>query len=213
MHKRAAIVGLSTLWLVTANCGEPFAIVAGGGGGAGGAGGAGATTGTGGTTTTPGTKQGDKCSAAGADPCDAGLYCRTKDCKTGTCEQLPTAEGQAWNPVCGCDGTLYWNADLAIASDVAFQLTTECDQNKLVTCSPTSNPCAHDDNVYCNLHAGGTSSACTPPKGYCTKLPETCEGTTLAGLACFAPTAACERVCELMKSEKTWFTPSPTCTP
>ncbi|APR78956.1 Hypothetical protein A7982_04303 [Minicystis rosea] len=196
MRVSAVVVSVCTLWLGSAGCGEPFTL---GGGGAGG-----------GTSTSSGTPK--ACSPKDGG-CGPGEYCATTDCTTGTCAPIPASKGAELDPVCGCDGIAYWNADLAVADGVAFVDLALCDAKTLTTCNPTLPEVAQCDtknNVYCNLRV--YTSCVAAPNGVCTKVPADCKATDAPGRQCFAGTDTCDRICDLVKAEKPWHVPTPACT-
>lgn len=193
----------AALWLAGAGCGKPFTYAGGAGGGGS------AATGDPTTTTSSGSSSGaSACTFDGQQPCAADEYCATTDCEKGTCQPRPAPKGQAWDPVCSCDGVIYWNVDLALAAGVGFLDSASCDSSKLQTCTPLDNPCDHKKNVWCSLQ----SNCAGPPTGNCVKLPGTCDGTTRGGMRCIAPNG-CEPTCKLIKDEKPWYLPSPACSP
>jgi hypothetical protein len=204
MRLCAATLGGAALWLSGAGCGKPFTYGTGGAGGGGGSGSAGGAT----TTSSSSSSGTTACTLDGKQPCAAKEYCATTDCTKGTCAPIPPAKGQAWDPVCGCDGIVYWNADLALADGVGFLESNACNTSALRTCEPLNDPCDHGNHAYCSVRA---DSGCgSMPNGTCVKLPESCDGTTGTGERCFNSNG-CEASCVLIKSEKPWYTSSPPC--
>ncbi|MFT3770457.1 MAG: hypothetical protein QM820_33940 [Minicystis sp.] len=218
MRVPVAILGVSMLWLLGAGCGEPFTIGGGGAGGtSGNAGGGGGSTVSAGGASTSSSSGGSMapCSPTGGNgQCDAGEYCATKDCKTGICTPVPDAKGQAYEPVCGCDGVAYWNEDSAIHDGVGFIDAASCDPKTLTSCNPavpTANHCDTKNNIYCNVRV--YTSCSVAPNGICVKLPSTCEGTNQGGRECLDTGNNCKLACELIKGQKPWYAPNPACTP
>jgi hypothetical protein len=187
MRVHKLVVGL--VLAAAASCGEPFAIVGGGGS----------------------TPTGGACSPADGNTCGAGSYCETTDCKTGTCKPVPAAAGSKFLPVCGCDHVIYWNADLAIASDASFVPSSACSASSITTCGP-GGCSGHGADVYCSLRSPSMTESCDkPPDGVCVRIPSDCGSTTEGGQACGS--GDCKTTCELIRAEKPWFVPQGGCTP
>lgn len=213
---RRGLLGLgAVLWILGASCGEPFVVVGSGGGGAGGTSNnsSSSSSSSSGTTTAPG-QEGEPCDPTASAPCEAKLYCETQDCMAGTCKAVPAVDAtNHYTPVCGCDGIIYWNRDLAITSSVSFQAGADCNQMMLTPCSKDADPCkGFGEDVYCSLHAiGMTPTVCSKVTGLCTKIPKDCSKTTDMVRDCADALGSCSRHCDMIHDEKTWFNPAVSC--
>jgi hypothetical protein len=110
--------------------------------------------------------------------CAQGEYCSYPEdalCgaadATGTCEPMPDACDQQYDPVCGCDDRTYGNACEAALNGVSVARTGECDPPGTGgSCGGIAAvQCATGD--YCNFDGN-----CVPrATGTCTPIPQACD--------------------------------------
>lgn len=189
------------------------------GGGTGGTGGAGstsskaattgtttstATTSTSGTTTaSTGTGTGTPCTVANPT-CGAGNYCKSADCTAGTCAPLGTEDDPNPEPVCGCDGSTYWNAKLADKLGANVAATGKC-ANGDVCGGKMGAQC--DAGATCNYEVASEAECnIADLPGVCWVIPSTCPPVTGFGpntRACGS--LSCTDQCNLIKLMTAWY--------
>lgn len=98
--------------------------------------------------------------------CSEGEYCQkeTGQCgEKGTCDSMPAECPAVYEPVCGCDGTIYGNSCGAAAAGVNVETVGECD---------TTGLCTHNgdclETEFCQIKGGAVCVG----KGTCEPRPE-----------------------------------------
>jgi hypothetical protein len=150
------------------------------------------------------------------DPCNAGgdcsqsipnttLYCDKSGCGAGPgkCAVQPKNTvllSQTSDPVCGCDGLTYWNADWAAFHAASTQVAPgPCPAASAVACSDIM---ACPGTSKCNRKVPDQATCAPPPQGACWSMPISCA----AGPSAKACTnQACQTVCDLIESQNPWF--------
>lgn len=176
---------------------------AGAGGGSGGAatGGAGGTGGSASSTTGAGMNT----PCTWGDDCGAGYYCFAPGCAAGECIQKPVPVGQSPDPdpVCGCDGITYWNADVAASQGMSVDSAGPCAMQ--IPCGPGS-PCP--GTLKCNRKVDSEAACSAQADGECLSVPISCPLDGPLGRAC--TNGQCELQCSLSQSQNPWYE-DPTC--
>jgi len=161
-----------------------------------------------------------------APPVDAGMPCaRTGDCpgnwycsypgcgvSVGECRVLPTP-GPYYDPVCGCDGTTFWNKEFAYVHSVAIAHEGLCTNAERKACTALGGMCDTPDSLCVVQLAGASSCAIGTPIGSCWRLPTGTLCGTAGGppqLTC-ASTTTCYSLCQAVKLKKAFYPAS--CTP
>lgn len=173
---------------------------AGGSGGAAAGGGGGATT-TSSTTTTLGMPG----PCTWGDDCGGGYYCDAPGCGAGNCIQKPVPAGLSpiLDPVCGCDGLSYWNAEIAASQGISIASAGAC--AAVVPCGPGA-PCPA--GTKCDREVADKASCDPRAPGQCLGIPLSCPLDGPKGRAC--SNDQCELRCSLIQSQNPWFD-DPTC--
>ena len=144
-----------------------------------------------------------------AGACPTGQYCNALGCESGTCMPLPAA-GSTKNPVCGCDGLIYWNASVAAHRGMSVKTTGECAPAR--TCQGIASLECPGNVAVCNMKVLGAPSCIgVDLGGSCWVLPTSCPNDPGIGprtRACGA--TGCKSECELIRAEEPWH-PDNTC--
>jgi hypothetical protein len=174
------------------------------GGTAGSSGGTSGSGGSAGTAGTAGSGGAMNCRWGVAGACPAGQYCNALGCETGTCMPMP-AEGSTKNPVCGCDGLIYWNASVAANRGMSVRATGECAPAR--TCQGIASLECPGNVAVCNMKIVGSPTCIgVDLGGACWVLPTSCPNDPGIGprtRACSATT--CKSECELIRAEQPWY--------
>jgi hypothetical protein len=103
--------------------------------------------------------------------------------QTGTCEDIPEACTEQFDPVCGCDGVTYGNACTANAAGISVARAGECDTVGGAVCGGLLGASC-DDGEFCNF----------PPEAICGAADQTgtCEAVPEACTAILQPVCGCD---------------------
>jgi len=157
-----------------------------------------------GADTTPGgDASGKPCTATGGE-CTKAEYCNAPSCGSGHCAARPPGPGLDFQPVCGCDGVTYWNAQQAHASGASTDDSStgsSCSGPSTKTCGglvgatcPAGDKCIEDLSGFptCTVADAG---------GQCWYVPG---GASCSGVAFSqyrdCSTSTCVSYCEAVKS-------------
>jgi len=163
--------------------------------------------------------------AMDAGPVDVGVACaRTGDCppnhyckypgcgvSIGTCAALSPLPGPYYNPVCGCDGTTFWNKEFAYVNSVAIKHDDPCTPTERKLCTTAGSACDTPDSLCVVQLPSATTCSVTPQQGGCWRMPTGIVCGTDAGPPMLTCSAVCMSQCNAVKS-KTAFYPA-SCTP
>lgn len=141
----------------------------------------------------------------GNQDCSPNEFCERARCDdvTGGCAPRPIMCDESSSPVCGCDGTTYWN-DCVRKSNAATSATQgSCDTSAL-TCDDAT-PCP--SGAYCaRLYPQGQCD--TNGSGACWVLPLNCPeadaGDGLIWMKCPATPLDCASTCDAIRSQATY---------
>jgi hypothetical protein len=152
--------------------------------------------------------------------CDDG-FCKkpTCDAEWGNCTPRgPDCYGDdaAFVPVCGCDGTTYWNRCVAEHAGGNIAAQGECTGSNRPTCT------REDGGETCP--SGGDHARCyrpmetcgdaSPLNGHCWVVPQECpedEPQTTRYCGGTAGSARCIGLCEVLSAENAFFRDAPAC--
>lgn len=187
----------------------------GGNGGAAASGGAGATGGAGsGGDASGGSAQGGAGGEGGGGqsgacvwdgpPCGTGQYCFAPTCAAGTCQDIPDDPDKTQDPVCGCDGVHYWNAEVAASHAMSVASTGKCAAPSVcegfanLQCPGTS----HCAKLYASVGLCGGADV----GGECWGMPANCDGiVTIGGTWHICGDDLCRSDCAAILSEEKHF--------
>ncbi len=133
----------------------------------------------------------------GNEDCDGESFCARTACgdATGRCARKPLLCNESVAPVCGCDGTNYWNDCLRRQHGASAASVEEC---------PRPRPC--DDQHSCGggafcarIRAPRDATCGGPSIGECWVLPERCPEYSPKLLS--TCTNSCENACTLIRTE------------
>jgi len=137
------------------------------------------------------------CGGGGA-ACPTGQFCLPPvgTCTTGAaglCAPIPPVCSKISNPVCGCNGTTYDNACLALTASVAINHAGPCEGSETVCGGAANTPCA--TGFFCSKEEGAcaadASGVCAQIQPACPSIIDPvcgCNGTTYDN-ACVANAA------------------------
>ncbi|MFO0613309.1 MAG: hypothetical protein U0414_12010 [Polyangiaceae bacterium] len=163
----------------------------------------GTTSGSATASSSTGTSMGTPCKAA-EDTCGTGNYCNAVDCVSGFCAPIGSADDPIEQPVCGCDGSTYWNAALAAKKGVSVSAMGECATPDLCG-GKTGAMC--DAGATCNYRVDSDVDCnIADLSGVCWVIPDTCPAVTGFGpntRACGS--LSCTDECDLIKLQTPWY--------
>lgn len=135
------------------------------------------------------------------DVCGPGFYCDAAGCGMGQCAVKPSPAGEQKqeDPVCGCDGVTYWNANIAAIHGVAVASAGACPGGTAIACSSAS-PCPA--GASCKKLVADAAS-CGADAGECWQTPFACDLAGAKARAC--TTQTCELECSLVQSNNAWY--------
>jgi hypothetical protein len=147
----------------------------------------------------PGKGIGEPC--AGTGECALGLYCDAPGCGAGTCTQKPVPGLQTQkDPVCGCDGATYWNANVAAVNGASVKAAGTCPDGAALKCG-ANTPCP--GGLKCNRQVQDMASCAPSATGTCWGVPLQCVFDGPQAKAC--SNGACVLECSLVQSQNPWF--------
>jgi hypothetical protein len=146
------------------------------------------------------------CTVGQPGACAGGSYCAGACGEKGTCTAIP-AESTKFEPVCGCDGVVYWNGGVA-ASFGQSAHTTE-GSCVLVTCNAQK---ACPDGLRCGMRRDSVAQCGGSTNGVCWGLPKSCP--KLSDPESGPPTRACgalgcTSLCDAIEDEKPFYAATP----
>ncbi len=116
--------------------------------------------------------------------CGPGALCSRRACSdvAGTCEARPVLCAEDAAPVCGCDGTTYWNDCVRLAAGVSPMRGGECGSRarRCTTTCPNGGTCARllsfdRDDPGGGMHGSDPNDSCREDvPGECWVLPAVC---------------------------------------
>ncbi|WP_438024844.1 Kazal-type serine protease inhibitor family protein [Sorangium sp. So ce233] len=139
----------------------------------------------GGEVCSPLAQPGAMCGGIAGFRCAEGLYCDfapEANCgaydRSGTCEFVPEACRQDYDPVCGCDGRTYGNDCVAAMAGVSVRSLGECGPTIVglgESCGgfTLGGPRVCDDGLYCQ-YAPDAICGRADAAGTCAEKPEAC---------------------------------------
>jgi hypothetical protein len=130
------------------------------------------------------------CGVRGGAICGAGEFCSfplEAQCgaadRPGTCEPIPEACTEEFDPVCGCDGLTHGNACSANAAGTSVASLGECDAPEGTICGGlTGASCGPRE--FCDFAIGDQCGA-ADQTGTCAPIPDACD-------AIFDPVCGCD---------------------
>lgn len=146
--------------------------------------------------------------------CGANAYCEKNACAdtTGQCKPRPLSCDNHEEPVCGCDGTSFWNPCLRELYGESEKAIGPCVVQD--NCEgPSSSPCSVDGAYCTKLIPPGAQCNPTPPSS-CWVLPSSCPTTSPSEWSPCGPPgpAPCVSVCDALKAQVPYhFEPGPMC--
>jgi hypothetical protein len=143
------------------------------------------------------------CHWNGPEICDPGFYCDAPGCDAGTCTKKPDAVAidKTQSPICGCNGTTYWNPDVAALNGIATQaMSGACAGGMVLSCGD-GVPCPL--GYRCNRPIADVGQCASAGMGECWIVPAQCGLDGAKGRAC--TNMNCETVCSLIQSQNPWF--------
>jgi hypothetical protein len=110
--------------------------------------------------------------------CLEQAYCSKRACDDteGACALAPFECDNTYDPVCGCDGVIYWNDCLRQRDGISSSVPGQCTGGApfSICGGPGRVLCPSPDAVCSNL-ARGPGDGCEPPRnGLCWVLPDNC---------------------------------------
>jgi hypothetical protein len=146
------------------------------------------------------------CTVGQPGACAGGSYCAGACGEKGTCTAVP-AESTKFEPVCGCDGVVYWNSGVAAGFGQSAHTTEgEC---VLVACSAQK---ACPDGLHCGMRRESAIQCGGSTNGVCWGLPKSCPkvgepDTGPAARRCGA--LGCTSLCDAIEDEKPYYAAAP----
>jgi hypothetical protein len=136
------------------------------------------------------------------DDCGPDLYCDAAACGAGTCAKRPAPASASTDPapVCGCDESTYWNADVAHLHGVPVGGAGACPGPLATPCGPNT-PCP--SGQLCNRPVADAAGCAGAITGECWSVPAQCPLTGPMGRAC--SNGQCATQCALMQSQNPWY--------
>jgi hypothetical protein len=150
--------------------------------------------------------------------CPLGHYCSYAGCAVmGVCKPLVPSPGPYFDPVCGCNGVTFWNAQHAWVTSSAIAHEGPCEAGERKTCTGPGTACGGFADSMCVVQVGEYSECgASPLYGGCWRMPtgNACAGSP-AGvgppmLPCSGST--CRSQCEAIKAKASFYPASCTTT-
>jgi hypothetical protein len=133
--------------------------------------------------------------------CNGYEFCSKWSCEAprGQCQLYPDNCNNQYDPVCGCDGTTYWNDCLRQLDGVSSSTPGLCTEHIEAGGGAENPPCLADG--ICNRLAPGPG-ACDPnSRGVCWVLPLTCPQDAGGEWSrCSGGPLSCTDLCDAIKS-------------
>jgi hypothetical protein len=152
---------------------------------------------------TLGDGSGKPCTATGGE-CAKTEYCDAPTCGSGRCASRPAGPSVDFQPVCGCDGVTYWNAQQAHANGASTNdgsTGSACSGPTTQTCGGlVGATCPKDDACVEDLSGFG-SCLVSDASGQCWFVPPgaSCGGVSFSQYRdCTSST--CESYCDAVKN-------------